>query len=317
MDWLSRFLETIPVHGQLELRCLYGAPWRIAYETSPPGEMPYHVVLAGSAVIQNLEGGHPQTLVAGDIVFLTRGSAHVLHDGSGESPSKVKEHKNLSVIVSENEGGGERLDMLCGRFIVAPQHERMLGSYLPATLVARTSDQEPAFQSATKAQFAALIGLIRTESTADGLGGRAMLNALSAALFTLALRLASEARDAPIGLLALAGNPRLAPALTALLDEPARPWTLPGLAQRCNMSRATFARHFQDRVGRSANDLLADIRINLAVKELKNSSASMEAVAEKVGYQSMGAFRLAFKQRMGVSPAEWRRKARMNSKKPV
>ena len=56
------------------------------------------------------------------------------------------------------------------------------------------------------------------EAAGDSLGSRAMLNALSTALFALTLRLASEATDAPAGLLALAGNPRLAPALAAMRD---------------------------------------------------------------------------------------------------
>jgi AraC-like DNA-binding protein len=51
----------------------------------------------------------------------------------------------------------------------------------------------------------------------------------------------------------------------------ARPWTLPELAQRCNMSRATFIRHFQVRLGRSASDLLTDIRMTVAANALKTS----------------------------------------------
>jgi AraC family transcriptional activator of mtrCDE len=75
------------------------------------------------------------------------------------------------------------------------------------------------------------------------------------------------------------------------------------------MSRATLARHFQDRVGRSASDLLTDIRMNLAANELRKPSRSTEAVAEAVGYDSVAAFRRVFKQRMGMSPADWRRAA--------
>jgi AraC-like DNA-binding protein len=40
------------------------------------------------------------------------------------------------------------------------------------------------------------------------------------------------------------------------------------------MSRVTLARHFQERLGRSAAELLTDIRMNLAANELKNTSAS-------------------------------------------
>jgi AraC family transcriptional activator of mtrCDE len=49
---------------------------------------------------------------------------------------------------------------------------------------------------------------MRSESADDHLGGRAMLNALSTAMFALVLQLASETHDAPRGLLALACHPR-------------------------------------------------------------------------------------------------------------
>jgi AraC family transcriptional activator of mtrCDE len=134
-----------------------------------------------------------------------------------------------------------------------------------------------------------------------------MLNALSTAMFTLVLRLASETDNAPRGLLALAGHPRLAPAVAALFNEPARAWSLPDLARLCNMSRATLARQFQEKLGRSPSDLLTDIRMTLAANELKRSSLSTAAVAEAVGYQSEAAFQRAFKSHMGVTPAQWRK----------
>ena len=148
---------------------------------------------------------------------------------------------------------------------------------------------------------------MRSESADDHLGGRAMLNALSTAMFALVLRLASETEDAPRGLLALAGHPRLAPAVAALFNEPARAWSLPDLARLCNMSRATLARQFQEKLGRSASDLLTDIRMTLAANELKRSSLSTGAVAEAAGYQSEAAFQRAFKDHMGVTPAQWRK----------
>ena len=110
--------------------------------------------------------------------------------------------------------------------------------------------------------------------------------------------------------MALAGHPRLAPALTAIFNRPERSWTLPELAALCGMSRATFMRHFQDKLGRSAYDLLTDVRMSLASNELKRPSATTEAVAETVGYQSVAAFRRSFSQWMGMTPGEWRRVAR-------
>jgi AraC family transcriptional activator of mtrCDE len=306
MDWLSRLLEMTPVRGRLDLRCFYGAPWRIDGAPAEAGEIPYHVVLAGSAVLEDPAGGAPQHLAAGDILLVAQGGAHTLHDGSGARPVAAHARAGLNLIFSENAGSGERLDMLCGRFVLAAPHERLLRGYLPSRLVARASTGQGA-SGATAAQVASLVSLMRTESAADHLGGRAMLNALSTALFALALRLSSESGDAPAGLLALAGNPRLAPAITAMFERPAHPWTLPALARLCNVSRATLVRLFNDSLGRSASDLLTDIRMTLAANELRKSSQSTGAVAEAVGYQSEAAFQRAFKQHMGVTPARWRR----------
>lgn len=307
LDWLSRLISMMTVRGQLEIRCSYGAPWEVAYEDANAGEIPYHVILSGTAVLESPEPGKNQKLGAGDIVMFPHGSRHVLHDGSGVAPAPAQHRSDLNLTFSENTGTGERLDMLCGRFILAPPHDRFIRDYLPTRLVVRTSTQHHSPQSETSIQLAGLLALMRTESNISNLGGHAMLNALTAALFTLTLRMASESNEAPIGLLALAGHPRLAPALAAMFSDPAHSWTLPELAGLCNMSRATLVRHFQEKVGRSASDLLTGIRMALAANELKKPNASTEVVAETVGYQSLAAFRRAFTQHMNMTPGEWRR----------
>src|SRR5260370_8276363 len=73
------------------------------------------------------------------------------------------------------------------------------------------------------------------------------------------------------------------------------------------MSRATLARQFQQKLGRSASDLLTEIRMTLASNELKKPSMSTGAVADTVGYQSEAAFQRAFKSYMGLTPAQWRK----------
>jgi AraC family transcriptional activator of mtrCDE len=273
--------------------------------------MAYHAVVAGSAVLEDPMGGSPLRLSAGDILLLPQGEAHVLHDGSGAPAAPAHTRAAANLLISENAGTGERLDMLCGHFVLARPQDRLLREYLPPRLVVRTADPGASTTSSgTREVLTGLVSLMRREAVADGLGGRAMLDALSTALFTLTLRLASEARETPVGLLALAGHARLAPALSALFREPGRPWTLPELARLCNMSRATAARQFQEKLGRSASELLTDIRMTVAASELRKPSASTGVVAEIVGYQSEAAFQRAFKQRMGVTPAQWRRGAR-------
>ena len=311
VDWLSHLLQMITVTGQLEVRCDYGAPWRVIWPQSGPREIPYHVVLNGRAIIEDPETNTARELVAGDVVLLPHGSAHVLHDGSGQAPVPTNESRGSGGwMVSENDAGGERLDLLCGRFCIGPPHDRLIRSYLPTDLVVRATDGQGEGIASASNHLASLVRLMRMESTADKPGGNAILNALSSALFTLVLRAASEADQAPEGLLALAGHPRLAPAISAMFADPARRWKLPDLADLCGMSRATFIRHFQEKLGRSAADLLTDIRMSLAANELKKPAMSTEAVADLVGYQSVAAFRRVFTERMGMTPGEWRRQAR-------
>ena len=305
MDWLSRLFEMMPVRGRLDLRCNYGAPWRIEQGPGEANEIPYHAVLAGSALLDDPAGGRPLQLNAGDILLLPGNPHHVMHDGSGAAPLPARKGASLNFTISENLGSDERLDLLCGHFAFAPPHDGLLRSYLPPRLVVHVGTH--AGQKETAAQLTGLVALMRSESEDDHLGGRAMLNALSTALFTLVLRLASETDDAPRGLLSLAGHPRLAPAVAALFNEPARTWSLPDLAHLCSMSRATLARQFQEKLGRSPTDLLTDIRMTLAANELTKSSLSTGAVAEAVGYQSEAAFQRAFKSHMGLTPAQWRK----------
>src|SRR4051812_18954179 len=196
MDWLSHLLAMVPVSGRLDLRCLYGAPWRIDQAAAHAGAMAYHAVLDGSAVVEDPQGGPPHRLHRGDIFLLPSGTLHSLHDGSGSPPVPASNRPGLNLIFSENAAPGERLDLLCGHFVTSLPHNQMLRAYLPPLLIVRGG------QSAAGARVSALLALMRAETDQESLGGRAMLNALSAALFALVLRLAGETAAAPIGLLA-------------------------------------------------------------------------------------------------------------------
>ena len=312
VDWLSRLLQMITITGRLEVRCVYGAPWRVAWDRSATREIPYHVVLRGRAIIEDPESKTVSELVDGDIVMLPHGSPHVLHDGGGTAAVPTQEHFTAGGwMVSENDSEAGQLDMLCGRFVIGPPHDRLIRNYLPMNLVVRARDGDDSEGARTaSAQLANLMELMRMEAAGDKAGGSAILNSLSSALFALVLRAASESNQAPEGLLALAGHARLSPAISAMFADPARAWNLPELAELCGMSRATFVRHFQDKLGRSASDLLTDIRMSLAANELKKPGIGTEAVADLVGYQSVAAFRRVFTITMGMTPGQWRREAR-------
>jgi AraC family transcriptional regulator, activator of mtrCDE len=309
-DWLTRFMDLVTVTGKVDARCALGAPWAKNFAQAGAQEIPYHIILTGRALLESSDGGATYELRAGDIALFPHGSAHVLHDGSGVAPVPARERVSGSLLISENGGAGEALDMLCGRFVVAPPHDRLIRSYLPSELVVRTEDIGIAAQTLPQAErLSRLVALMRAETMENDVGSGAILNALSSALFALTLRAAGEAGQARTGVLALAAHPRLAPAAAAMFNDPARAWTLPELATLCSMSRATFMRHFQSSLGHSAMDLLTDIRMSAAANALRKSTLSAEAVADLVGYQSVSAFRRVFAERMGMTPGDWRQQA--------
>src|ERR671918_1282363 len=297
MDWLSRLFEMMPVRGRLDLRCSYGAPWRIDQGPGEANEIPYHAVLAGSATLDDPAGGRPLQLRAGDILLLPGNPRHLMHDGSGVRPLPAHNRASLNFTISENLGSDERLDLLCGHFAIVPPHDRLVRSYLPPRIVVHAGTH--AGQKETAAQLAGLVSLMRSESADDHLGGRAMLNALSTAMFALVMRLASETEDVPRGLLALAGHPRLAPAVAALFHQPPRAWALPQLARLCNISRATLARQFQENHGRRGGGGRVSIRSGLPARLQEPHGRHSGAMAQDAGAVRPGRLRKASSSRRG------------------
>jgi AraC family transcriptional activator of mtrCDE len=147
---------------------------------------------------------------------------------------------------------------------------------------------------------------MREEANDPGPGSEMFVNHLSAALFALTLRFATEGTQPPHGLLALSRQPRLQPAISAMFETPGEPWTLDQLSGLCNMSRATFIRQFQDAIGRSASDVLTEVRMTIAGRMLLRTATPVAEIGEAVGYQSNAAFQRVFKRHIGVSPARWR-----------
>ena len=313
MDLLSRVLSLIPVTGRLDVRCHFGAPWSIAQDNAAVREIPYHVLLSGEAVLEHGDGPS-EPLTPGDIVLFPTGSAHRIHDGSGRQPAPQVERRGVSLTIAENEGSGARADILCGRFLIGAVPDRLLREHLPGRLVVRSADNVDAGlngsgdagTSVASTRLARLVGLMREEAMDEGPGSEALVNHLSAALFALTLRFASGGAQPPHGLLALAARPRLQPAISGMFDAPDKQWTLDQLATLCNMSRATFVRQFQDAIGRSATDMLTDIRMTLAGHKLIGSSLGVAEIGEMVGYQSNAAFQRIFKRLIGVTPSRYR-----------
>lgn len=310
MDILSRLLFLMPVSGTLDTRCHFSPPWRLDYAATGPRDIPYHVLLRGTAQVD--DGENPVlSMQAGDILLIPSGVPHVLYEGSGALSTVGEMHRERGLKVRTNGSDSKPVNMLCGRFILPSSPRQMINDNLPRQLIIRGIDEPDNFTHSTEEQVAStrlarLITLMHEEAIEHGPGSESMMNHMSGALFGMTLRLASEGAEPPTGLLRLAQRPKLQPAFTAMFEDYSKAWTMAELAALCLMSRATFARQFGEAVGRSANDLLVEIRMANASKQLAQTSDSIPKIAQDSGYKSDAAFQRAFKKHVGMTPGRWR-----------
>jgi AraC family transcriptional activator FtrA len=108
-------------------------------------------------------------------------------------------------------------------------------------------------------------------------------------------------------------NPRESKSLMPLLDSLRsrldRPLTIAQLAAEAGMSRRTFLRRFQETTGTSPGEWMLNIRLQNACTLLENETLSVEFVAELSGFGSAETLRHHFRQRIGVTPTQYRRQA--------
>lgn len=99
---------------------------------------------------------------------------------------------------------------------------------------------------------------------------------------------------------------RVARALRAMQQEPARNFRVRELARIAGASRATFARLFLAATGRSPIRYLTERRLERAATLLVTTPAPLAHIAEQVGYTSEFALSRAFKRLHGVPPSRYR-----------
>jgi AraC-like DNA-binding protein len=135
----------------------------------------------------------------------------------------------------------------------------------------------------------------------------AVANATAAAVYLQCIHdhLASRPRD--IQMLAGLFDSEIGPVVSALMDSPARDWTVESLADVGGMSRSAFARKFRDLMGVAPIDCLVEIRMWQAARRLKQQTQDLKSVALEAGYQSPAAFSVAFKRWSGETPSDYRR----------
>ncbi|MBR0722637.1 helix-turn-helix transcriptional regulator [Bradyrhizobium manausense] len=152
-------------------------------------------------------------------------------------------------------------------------------------------------------------------SAADVLEGNAALDHLFRQQLTdvLATRILAEHTGEPSTFKLVMGG--LSPhalrrAIERLRSDSDTDVSLAVLASDAGLSRFHFCRAFKESTGLSPHAWLRQQRLDQAMNMLRDTDASIAAIAGQLGYASQTAFAAAFKKLTGETPSDWRRRMR-------
>ena len=100
--------------------------------------------------------------------------------------------------------------------------------------------------------------------------------------------------------------------LQFISDNLEKQFTLNELCENIGYSQTYVSREFKKRKGKSVFDYVIDLRLETAKKLLLVTDLSVTAIAGQVGFSGSNYFTSVFKDRMGCTPREMRKRAKEN-----
>lgn len=282
---LQSILATYQLRARITDNMHYCGRWRDWDPQAPPGTAWFHLLDEGSCLIRCQGIDQNIRLDGGDMVVLSRGTAHVLLP-LDQSPKAEDDFTT----------------MLCGELSFVSISGNPVMDALPEVMVVRGNEADDAFRH--------IATLLQKEAQTPGLGSQAVMDKLADALFVIALRQYLERSDADRGLFAALADPRLRKALDAIHRDPGNDWTVASLADVACLSRTAFAERFAEVLEETPYQYLTRWRMAEALKLLQDPRMSVAHVATRLGYATEAAFRRSFKRIHGYGPGAVRRAAR-------
>jgi AraC-like DNA-binding protein len=307
-DVLTDVLQTVRVGAACYGRLEATAPWGL--RSAPAEDAKFHVVLRGECWL-TVEGlGAPVRLSTGDLVALPHGHAHSLSDALDTDP-----HSLDSLVACKTcgeggplriGGGGAETTLVSGRFHFEDRKNNPLLSVLPPVItLAGKSCQTIHWLEPT-------LKFIACEAASGRPGAQTVISRLADVLFIQIVRghLANLPANTP-GWLGALTDAQIGSALGLIHQNPERDWTVQSLATQVAMSRSAFAARFTRLVGEPPLQYITRWRMQKAAGLLREGSATLGEIAQRVGYDSEAAFSKAFKRALGSAPGAYRRALRV------
>ena len=326
-DPLSDLLRSVRVRGAVFYYVSCRDQWsaeappaaEIAGAVMPGCEhvMEYHMIAKGNGWAA-VAGESPAKLAAGDIVMFPQGDRHVMSSAPGVEPLRMtadwvfatrSDPKPMPISFHHGviEPGApmpvDDADMIavCGFLGCDLKPFNPLVSALPRLL------HLPASRAGGWVER--VIDQAVTESNSKRPGGDAVLERLAEMMFVdAARRYIDTLPEDATGWLAGLRDRYVGKALERMHERPDHDWSVDDLAREVGLSRSALHDRFVKFLGHPPMHYLANWRIQLGARLLRESNRTVATIALDVGYDSEAAFSRAFKRMVGMPPAAWRRK---------
>ena len=301
MDVLGDVLDLMRVRGSLLGLVRARESWGLKIPAAH--DAVFHAVLDGTVYLQ-VGDGEPRRLGAGDVALLPTGRAHVVTIDP-RAPVQLLDHQmkargrdtHCHITI---DGAGAESRMLCATYEYDRQVQHPLLAALPEVMI---------LGAGTAA--ATVLALLQSELDRERPAQTVAVNRLIDLLFVEVIRTWTERGERGSAWWRGFRDPVVGAALARLHERPHEPWTLDGLGREVNASRATLTRRFGATIGMPPLAYLAQWRLELAARDLRDTDTPVGLIAHRVGYASEFAFSRAFARARGVAPGKYRSQKRL------
>lgn len=325
-DALSDLLRSVRIRGAVFYYVSCRDQWcseassasEIAEAVMPGCEhvMEFHMIGKGNGWAA-IPGEPPVRLSAGDIVMFPQGDPHVLSSAPGVKPlrrtaewvfSTSKDSRPMPIAYHHGvvEPGAwlptaeAEMVLVCGFLGCDLRPFNPLIAALPRLL------HLPGSQAGD--WVARVIDQAVLEYNNPRPGGGAVLERLAEMMFVDAARRYLESLpENSTGWLAGLRDRFVGKALELMHEHVDHPWSVEELAREVGLSRSTLHERFVEYLGHPPMRYLANWRVQLGARMLRESNRNVATIAFDVGYDSEAAFSRAFKRLVGMSPGAWRK----------
>ncbi|MFF9867327.1 cupin domain-containing protein [Streptomyces sp. NPDC013953] len=313
MDALAGLLDGPRARGAFLLRMVMEPPWSVRIEDRAP--LCLMCVSEGEAWIVPGGAAAPILLRPGDIAIARGPEPYTVADAPGTAPhARIGPGGTCHTLLGEPLEESMRLGVRTWGNAPDGRHTLLVGTYqqMHGEVSRRLLDAlPPLLHLSAGAWNCPVMPVLEEEIGRDEPGQSVVLDRVLDLLLIAVLRnwFARPDAAAPAWYRAM-GDPVVGAALRMMQDDPAHPWTVASLAARAGVSRAGLARRFTELVGEPPMTHLTGWRLALAADLLRETDATVEAVARQVGYSGSFALSAAFKRVRGISPQEHRTRER-------